>query len=197
MCQEAQSCTLIFYLNIDCTLILIEWSPSVRIDGHSVFTPPKVTCTTKVPFDATRRVHPAASLCYAIVRTRVSAQRLRDGWLWYRLPHRECPTVLVRCVVARTPTQPLLTPISELEDILTIPENAPLSLLDATLKRSTTFCASYHGARPTCAHARHAVLTLGTWQNNIYRAPYSSSTHANSSLILSSLRFTRNACARS
>lgn len=33
---------------------------------------------------------------------------------------------------------------SELEDILKIPENASLSLLDSTLKRSLTFCASHH-----------------------------------------------------
>ncbi|KAH9986274.1 hypothetical protein BJV77DRAFT_951196 [Russula vinacea] len=33
---------------------------------------------------------------------------------------------------------------SELEDILKIPGNASLTLLDATLKRSLTFCASYH-----------------------------------------------------
>ncbi|KAH9974389.1 hypothetical protein BGW80DRAFT_1303690 [Lactifluus volemus] len=33
---------------------------------------------------------------------------------------------------------------SELEDILKIPVNASLSLLDATLKRSIAFCASYH-----------------------------------------------------
>ncbi|KAI0293024.1 hypothetical protein B0F90DRAFT_1811865 [Multifurca ochricompacta] len=33
---------------------------------------------------------------------------------------------------------------SELEDILKVPGNASLSLLDATLKRSIAFCASYH-----------------------------------------------------
>jgi hypothetical protein len=33
----------------------------------------------------------------------------------------------------------------ELEDILKIPGNASLSLIDATLKRSIGFCASYHG----------------------------------------------------
>ncbi|KAI0252757.1 hypothetical protein BJV78DRAFT_1281353 [Lactifluus subvellereus] len=33
---------------------------------------------------------------------------------------------------------------SELEDILKIPGNASLSLIDATLKRSIAFCASYH-----------------------------------------------------
>lgn len=36
--------------------------------------------------------------------------------------------------------------LSELEDILKIPLNASLSLLDATIKRSIAFCASYHGA---------------------------------------------------
>ena len=174
--------------------ILIEWS--VRIDGHSVLSPKSDLHNKSAR--STRRVQPAARLCFAIVRTRVSTQRLRDGWFWYRLPHRECPTVLVRCVVVvHSSAQPLLMLISELEDILKIPENAPLSLLDATLKRSMAFCASYHGARPTCAHAHNAVLTLRIWQNNIYRAPYNSSMHANSSLILSSLRFTRNACARS
>jgi hypothetical protein len=40
----------------------------------------------------------------------------------------------------------LLTLILELDDILKIPGNASLSLLDATLKRSMAFCASYHGA---------------------------------------------------
>ena len=39
----------------------------------------------------------------------------------------------------------VLIPLSELEDILKIPGNASLSLLDATLKRSIAFCASYHG----------------------------------------------------
>jgi len=98
-------------------------------------------------------------------------------------------------VAVRSSAQLLLTLISELEDILKIPENAPLSLLDATLKRSMAFCASYHGAWST--HALYVVLTYGTWQNNIYRALYNLSMHANSSSILSSLLFTRNACARS
>jgi hypothetical protein len=50
---------------------------------------------------------------------------------------------------------------TELEDIVKIPGNASLSLLDATLKRSLTFCASYHGALwQTPAHFH--VLTLGT-----------------------------------
>ena len=54
---------------------------------------------------------------------------------------------VLSCLVAvHSLALPLLTLISELEDILKIPENAPLSLLDATLKRSMTFCASYHGA---------------------------------------------------
>ena len=38
--------------------------------------------------------------------------------------------------------------LSELEDILKIPGNASLSLLDATLKRSIAFSASYHGTSP-------------------------------------------------
>lgn len=74
-------------------------------------------------------------------------------------------------------TLPLLTLKTELEDILKIPGNASLTLLDATLKRSLTFCASYHGvcwttAGPlSCAHAWHL-------QNNIYRVLYNSNTHA-------------------
>jgi hypothetical protein len=79
--------------------------------------------------------------------------------------------------VAPTLTPPLLTLKTELEDILKIPGNASLSLLDATLKRSLTFCASYHGvwwttAGPlSCAHPLHL-------QNNIYRVLYNLNTHA-------------------
>ncbi len=63
-----------------------------------------------------------------------------------------------------TCTQPWLTLKTELDDILKIPENASLSLLDATLKRSLTFCASYHGALWRCGGPLPAclVLTLGT-----------------------------------
>jgi hypothetical protein len=66
----------------------------------------------------------------------------------------------VRCA-APSSTQPWLTLKTELEDIVKIPADASLSLLDATLKRSLTFCASYHGALwQTPAHFH--VLTLGT-----------------------------------
>lgn len=66
---------------------------------------------------------------------------------------------------------------TELEDILKIPENASLSLLDSTLKRSLTFCASYHGV----------LWSTATWlsrahpwhlQNSIYRVPYNLNMHA-------------------
>ena len=59
--------------------------------------------------------------------------------------------------------------ISELEDILKIPANASLSLLDATLKRSIAFCASHHGALST--HAHYPVLTLGT-HRTIFTEPF-------------------------
>src|SRR5712671_150130 len=99
------------------------------------------------------------------------------------------------CGGCPSPTFALLTPISELEDILKVPANASLSLLDATLKRSLSFCASYHG---TCrALARRALLTSWHLQNNTCRALYNLSMHANSYSIQSSLSFTRSACARS
>lgn len=66
---------------------------------------------------------------------------------------------------------------TELEDILKIPENASLSLLDSTLKRSLTFCASHHGVlwstAPWLSRAHPWRL-----QNSIYRVLYNSNMHA-------------------
>jgi hypothetical protein len=66
---------------------------------------------------------------------------------------------------------PSLTLISELDDILKIPENASLSLLDATLKRSMDFCASYHGAWLTHGLLRCPILTLGT-HRTVFTKPF-------------------------
>ena len=85
-------------------------------------------------------------------RSRARSCRFRqDGWPWYCLPHRECSTILVRCVVGKPRHNPSFADalLLELEDILKIPGNASLSLLDTTLKRSIAFCASYHGMLPT------------------------------------------------
>lgn|SRR6266702_2365649 len=68
---------------------------------------------------------------FGIVYLIDNAQQFWSGALWEGLPRRR-----------------LLILLSELEDILKIPGIASLSLLDATLKRSIAFSASYHGASP-------------------------------------------------
>jgi hypothetical protein len=65
---------------------------------------------------------------FGIVYLIDNAQQFWSGVFWKGLSRRRA-----------------LIPLSELEDILKIPVNASLSLLDATLKRSISFSASYHG----------------------------------------------------
>ena len=123
----------------------MEWS--VRIDGHSVLSQTCVQQTCR----STRRAQPPLSASAVPLSEQGFQPNVfeMDGFgIVYLIENaQQFWSGVLCCVVAvHSSALPLLTLISELEDILKIPENAPLSLLDATLKRSMTFCASYHGA---------------------------------------------------
>ena len=83
---------------------------------------------------------------------------------------------------------------AELEDILHLPTDPTLLRLDSTLKRFTSFCASYHGAPFHNPRLPHECFISNMQQSNTFKLRCSWSIRVSSCSSQSCLFSTRKGC---